>query len=67
MIGIRASSVSDRRPARKGWLSRNLELTLFRAVYVFDISQTEGKELPTLTEVHGDMSGNLSRTGRVTR
>jgi hypothetical protein len=29
----------------------------FRAVYVFDISQTEGKELPTLTEVHGDVSG----------
>ena len=23
----------------------------FRAVYVFDVSQTEGKELPTLTEV----------------
>jgi hypothetical protein len=24
----------------------------FRAVYVFDISQTEDKELPTLSEVH---------------
>lgn len=33
------------------------ELFGFRAVYVFDISQTEGKELPTLTEVHGDVSG----------
>jgi hypothetical protein len=30
----------------------------FRAVYVFDISQTEGKELPTLTEVTGDVSGH---------
>jgi hypothetical protein len=29
----------------------------FRGVYVFDITQTEGKELPTLTEVNGDVSG----------
>ena len=29
----------------------------FRAVYVFDISQTEGKEFPALTEVQGDVSG----------
>jgi antirestriction protein ArdC len=28
----------------------------FRAVYVFDISQTEGKDLPMLTEVQGDVS-----------
>jgi hypothetical protein len=28
----------------------------FRAVYVFDINQTEGKDLPTLTEVQGDVS-----------
>ena len=33
----------------------------FRAVYVFDISQTEGKDLPTLTEVHGDVSGYRER------
>src|ERR1700691_5016015 len=26
----------------------------FRAVYVFDITQTEGKDLPTLTEAPGD-------------
>jgi N-terminal domain of anti-restriction factor ArdC len=29
----------------------------FRAVYVFDVSQTEGKDLPALTEVNGDVSG----------
>jgi len=29
----------------------------FRAVYVFDVSQTEGKELPTLTDVEGDVTG----------
>ncbi|MCU1305254.1 MAG: hypothetical protein JWQ87_5538 [Candidatus Sulfotelmatobacter sp.] len=33
----------------------------FRAVYVFDISQTEGKELPQLTEVKGDVSGYRER------
>jgi hypothetical protein len=33
----------------------------FRAVYVFDINQTEGKDLPTLTEVQGDVSGHCER------
>src|SRR5579862_289711 len=33
----------------------------FRAVYVFDISQTEGEDLPALTEVHGDVSGYRER------
>lgn len=33
----------------------------FRGVYVFDITQTEGKELPTLTEVQGDVTGYRER------
>jgi hypothetical protein len=33
----------------------------FRAVYVFDINQTKGKDLPTLTEVQGDVSGYRER------
>jgi hypothetical protein len=33
----------------------------FRGVYVFDISQTEGKDLPTLTEVQGNVSGYRER------
>ncbi|MGA7631550.1 MAG: ArdC-like ssDNA-binding domain-containing protein [Terriglobales bacterium] len=33
----------------------------FRAVYVFDINQTEGKDLPTLTEVRGDVSDYRER------
>src|SRR5271165_5614518 len=33
----------------------------FRAVYVFDITQTEGKDLPRLTEVNGDASGYRER------
>ena len=33
----------------------------FRAVYVFDVSQTEGKDLPALTDVQGDVSGYRER------
>jgi hypothetical protein len=33
----------------------------FRAVYVFDVSQTEGQDLPALTEVQGDVSGYRER------
>jgi antirestriction protein ArdC len=33
----------------------------FRAVYVFDISQTDGRDLPTLIEVRGDVSGYRER------
>jgi hypothetical protein len=33
----------------------------FRAVYVFDVGQTEGKDLPALTEVQGDVSGYRER------
>jgi antirestriction protein ArdC len=37
------------------------QLSGFRAVYVFDISQTDGKDLPALTEVQGDVSGYRER------
>ena len=37
------------------------ELYGFRAAYVFDISQTEGKGLPALNEVQGDVSGYRER------
>jgi antirestriction protein ArdC len=33
----------------------------FRGVYVFDVTQTEGKDLPRLTEVNGDVSGYRER------
>ena len=43
--------------------AKRTESTLFgfRAVYVFDVTQTEGKELPTLHEVQGDVSGYRER------
>jgi antirestriction protein ArdC len=31
-------------------------ITLFKPVYVFDVSQTEGRELPTLLQATGDVS-----------
>jgi len=37
------------------------ELYGFRAVYVFDVDQTEGKELPSLTDVRGDVTGFRER------
>jgi antirestriction protein ArdC len=39
----------------------NARLYGFRAVYVFDVTQTEGKDLPSLTEVNGDVSGYRER------
>jgi hypothetical protein len=33
----------------------------FRAVFVFDVSQTEGKELPSLTEVKGHVGDRLEQ------
>jgi len=37
------------------------QLIGFRGVYVFDVAQTEGKELPNLTEVKGEVGGYLER------
>ena len=37
------------------------QLIGFRAVYVFDVSQTEGKDLSALTEVNGNVSGYRER------
>ena len=35
----------------------------FRAAYVFDISQTDGQELPEIGNVNGDPSGYRARLG----
>jgi hypothetical protein len=49
----RTNTADERKPEQ--------QLVGFRAVYVFDISQTEGKELPALTDVQGDVSGYRER------
>ena len=51
---IPSSNAADER-------KREPQLYGFRAVYVFDVNQTEGKELPVLTEVQGDVSGCRER------
>ena len=64
MVGRRSlRRNSDRRAEAKTADERKPQQQLygFRAVYVFDVSQTEGKELPTLTEVEGDVSGYRER------
>ena len=59
MIGRKkADSVAE---ATEDAKQSQAQLYGFRAVYVFDISQTEGKDLPTLTEVQGDVSGYRER------
>jgi hypothetical protein len=57
----------DPKPTREDILAQQEnqpELYGFRAVYAFNISQTEGKDVPTLIEVHGDVSGYLERLAR---
>ena len=51
---IQTSNAADER-------KREPQLYGFRAVYVFDVNQTDGKQLPVLTEVHGDVSGYRER------
>jgi hypothetical protein len=59
MIGRKtANSAAD---ATEDAKQSEAQLYGFRAVYVFDISQTEGKDLPTLTEVQGDVRGYRER------
>jgi len=48
-----ANAADERRPEP--------QLYGFRAVYVFDVDQTEGKELPGLTDVRGDVTGFRER------
>ncbi len=51
---IQSSNAADER-------KREPQLYGFRAVYVFDVNQTEGEELPVLTQVQGDVSGYRER------
>ena len=62
MVGRRSMrDVATDEPSEDATTDGRRTLYGFRAVYVFDISQTEGKELPTLTEVNGDVSGYRER------
>lgn len=58
-ILIRAPFVFRKTNAMSG--ERSDEVRGFRAAYVFDISQTEGDELPALAAISGDPLGHLER------
>jgi hypothetical protein len=51
----------ERKDNRKDDSKPQRQLIGFRGVYVFDVSQTEGKELPSLTEVQGEVGDRLER------
>jgi hypothetical protein len=62
MVGRRSTKdVATDEPSGDATTDGQRTLYGFRAVYVFDVTQTEGKELPALTEVNGDVSGYRER------
>ena len=62
LVGRRSTKdVATDEPSKDAVTEGQPTLYGFRGVYIFDISQTEGKELPTLTEVNGDVSGYRER------
>ena len=59
IIGIRRKTDKE---AEKDPAYQNKALLVgFRNAYVFDVSQTDGAELPTMHEVHGDVGENRDR------
>src|ERR1700720_1290865 len=62
MVGKRSTKdVATDEPSEDPKTEGRRTLYGFRAVYVFDVAQTEGKELPALTEVNGVVSGYRER------
>ena len=62
MVGRRSTKdVATDEPSADATTEGQRTLYGFRAVYVFDVTQTEGKDLPALTEVNGDVSGYRER------
>jgi antirestriction protein ArdC len=61
MVGRKGKAVEETTAENGEEKNTQSQLYGFRAVYVFDISQTEGKDLPALTEVQGDVSGYRER------
>jgi hypothetical protein len=59
IIGVRRKKDEE---AEKDITKQNTAVLVgFRSTYVFDVSQTEGAELPELREISGDVGGNRDR------
>jgi len=61
MVGRKGKTVEEITGENGEEKNPQAQLYGFRAVYVFDVSQTEGKDLPQLAEVKGDVSGYRER------
>ena len=61
MVGRKLKTVEETTGEKGDEKNPQAQLYGFRAVYVFDIGQTEGKDLPALTEMQGDVSGYRER------
>ena len=59
IIGI--SRKADKEAEKDPAYQNKAVLVGFRNAYVFDVSQTDGAELPTMHEVHGDVGENRDR------
>ena len=59
IIGIRRKT--DEEAEKDPAYQNKAVLVGFRNAYVFDVSQTEGAELPAMREVHGDVGENRDR------
>src|SRR6185437_6353510 len=59
IIGVRRKKDEE---AEKDITRQNVAVVVgFRSAYVFDVSQTEGPDLPELREISGDVGGNRDR------
>jgi len=68
MLKARRDDGDDSRDdARDGDSERGRKVLRFRAVHVFDISQTEGEPLPEPSRVSGDPAGALDRLEQAVR
>jgi hypothetical protein len=61
IIGIRRKKEEDAQASKDPATINKAVLVGFRSAYVFDVSQTEGAELPELREISGDVGENRDR------
>jgi N-terminal domain of anti-restriction factor ArdC len=61
MVGTKRQCTEETTEENREAEKPQAQLYGFRAAYIFDINQTEGEELPTLTEVQGNVSGYRER------
>jgi len=66
-ICILAPMIGKKKDAKSGEEDEEKSVFGYRAVHVFDVSQTEGEDLPAPHEVSGEPGANLERLKQVAR